>query len=180
LRSSQPHFARARPALTLVAVAALGLAPLSAAGADEDKEKALVVENGRTISIEYTLKLDDGSTADTNVGGDPLRYVQGEGQILPALENALDGLSVDDSREVTLPPSEGYGEVDPARRQNVDPEQIPEDARQVGAQLIAVDGEGQRVPVRVHEVQEGAIVLDLNHPLAGETLHFDVKVVGIE
>jgi FKBP-type peptidyl-prolyl cis-trans isomerase SlyD len=168
-------------AFALLAAASIGLGSPSAIRAEEDeKEKPLVVEEGRTISIEYTLKLDDGSTADSNVGEDPLRYVQGEGQILPSLENALAGLGVAESKEVTLTPDEGYGEVDPARRQTVDPQDIPEEAREVGTQLIASDAAGNRMPVRVHEVRADAIVLDLNHPLAGRTLHFSVKVVEIQ
>ncbi len=176
MRASRPLLA-----LAWLTAASLGLGSLSDVSAEADeKEKPLVVEDGRTISIEYTLKLDDGTTADSNVGEAPLRYVQGEGQILPTLEDALEGLHVEESKEVTLAPAQGYGEVDPERRQTVDPQQIPEDARQVGAQLIAADGEGNRTPVRVHEVTPDAIVLDFNHPLAGRTLHFSVKVIGIQ
>lgn len=139
-----------------------------------------MVQDGKRVSIEYTLKLDDGSTADTNVGREPLTYTQGQGQILPALENALEGLAVDDSKAVTLPPEQGYGTVDPERVQTVPVDQIPEGAREVGAQLVAADEQGRRIPVRVKEVRDDAIVVDLNHPLAGETLHFDVKVVEIQ
>ena len=154
--------------------------PTEATSEETEKEdRPMVVQDGRTVSIEYTLKLDDGSTADSNVGKQPLSYVQGEGQILPSLEDALEGMGVNDSRKVTLSAEEGYGTVDPERRQTVDPEQIPENAREVGAQLIASDGQGQRLPVRVHEVRDDAIVIDLNHPLAGQRLHFDVKVIGI-
>jgi FKBP-type peptidyl-prolyl cis-trans isomerase len=74
-----------------------------------------VVKDGSTVSIEYTLKLDDGSTADTNVGGEPLVYVQGEQQILPALEDKLAGMKADESRTVVLSPEEGYGPGPPGR-----------------------------------------------------------------
>jgi FKBP-type peptidyl-prolyl cis-trans isomerase 2 len=140
----------------------------------------IVVEDGKQVSIEYTLKLDDGSTADSNVGGEPLQYEQGAGRILPALEAQLAGLKVDDTTHVKLSAEDGYGPVNPEAFQEVDSGQIPEEARTVGSVLVASDGAGQQRPVRVHEVGEDKIVLDLNHPLAGETLIFDVKIVAID
>ena len=77
---------------------------------DADQEN-FVIEQGRTVSIEYTLKLDDGTVADTNVGGEPLVYTQGSGQILPALEKNLEGMAADDTRSVQLTAADGYGEV---------------------------------------------------------------------
>ncbi len=176
LRVRHPsNAARVVPLLGLFLLPCLAVA----VWAEDAKEKPMV-QDGKRVSIEYTLKLDDGSTADTNVGREPLTYTQGQGQILPALENALEGLAVDDSKAVTLPPEQGYGTVDPERVQTVPVDQIPEGAREVGAQLVAADEQGRRIPVRVKEVRDDAIVVDLNHPLAGETLHFDVKVVEIQ
>jgi FKBP-type peptidyl-prolyl cis-trans isomerase 2 len=128
-------------------------------------EGGIVVEDGKQVSIEYTLKLEDGSTADSNV---------------PALEAQLAGLKVDDTTHVKLSAEDGYGPVNPEAFQEVDSGQIPEEARTVGSVLVASDGAGQQRPVRVHEVREDKIVLDLNHPLAGETLIFDVKIVAID
>jgi len=139
-----------------------------------------VVENGKKISIEYTLKLDDGSTADTNVGGEPLVFEQGSSQILPALEAELAGLKVDESKQVKLSPEHGYGEVNAEAFLTVGIETIPEEARKVGAVLIAQDGNGNHRPVRVHKVREEELVLDLNHPLAGQNLNFDVRILTIE
>lgn len=168
-----------RSLIGTVALAALLLLPLANAHA-EDEEESPVVEEGRQVSIEYTLSLEDGSTADTNVGGEPLVYEQGRRQILPALEKELEGLHVNDSKQVTLPPEKAYGPVNPEAFQEVDSESIPEDARAPGTMLMARDPAGNERPVRVHSVEEDKIVLDLNHPLAGETLTFDVKILGIE
>jgi FKBP-type peptidyl-prolyl cis-trans isomerase SlyD len=145
-----------------------------------EEEKTPVIEEGSRVSIEYTLKLDDGSTADTNVGEEPLVYEQGSHQILPALERELAGMKVEEEREVTLTPEDGYGSVQPELYQEVEAEVIPEDAREKGARLVSEDPNGNRRIVRVHEVKGDRVVLDLNHPLAGQTLHFDVKVLGIE
>lgn len=144
------------------------------------EEEHLVIHNGNTVSIEYTLTLADGSTVDSNVGEDPLTYTQGDQQILPALEQALLGHKVGDSKQVKLSPEQGYGPVLQEAFQEVEPETVPEDARTVGTMLIATDPEGHQQPIRVHEIHEDKIVLDFNHPLAGQELTFDVKVLAIE
>jgi FKBP-type peptidyl-prolyl cis-trans isomerase 2 len=154
------------------------LLPVAPAGAEEVKTAS--VEKGRKISIEYTLTLDDGEKADSNVGGEPLVFEQGANQLLPALEEALAGMKVSESRKVTLPPEKGYGAVKQELIHEVDPALIPEDARVVGAMLSAEDSQGNRHPARVHEVREDKILMDMNHPLAGKTLHFDVKILAID
>jgi FKBP-type peptidyl-prolyl cis-trans isomerase 2 len=157
--------------------AALLFAAACASAADET---ALKIGEGSKVSIEYTLKLDDGTTADSNVGGAPLVYEQGKGQILPSLEKELVGLGVNDSKKVELSPEQGYGKVDPEAVQKVPAEMIPEEARQPGAQLVAEDAAGQKRPVRVKAVEGDQVVVDLNHPLAGQKLYFDVKILAIE
>ncbi len=138
-----------------------------------------MIETGKTVSIEYTLTLTDGTVVDSNVGKDPLVYEAGGGQILPALDAALVGMAPGDTRSVELAPGEGYGEVDESLRFTVDLAQLPEGAREVGAPLMARREDGQEIRVRVHEVAEDSAVLDCNHPLAGEPLSFDVRVVAV-
>jgi FKBP-type peptidyl-prolyl cis-trans isomerase SlyD len=167
------------PRLPLLVLAATLLLPLSAARAAEDA-KPKAIEAGSTVSIEYTLALDDGSTVDTNVGGEPLVYQQGSEQILPALEKALAGMHVNDTKNVTLSAAEGYGPVVPDLVEEVDAEKIPEEARKPGAQLVSEDQAGHRAIVRVREVKGDKIVLDLNHPLAGQTLHFKIRILDIQ
>jgi FKBP-type peptidyl-prolyl cis-trans isomerase 2 len=143
-------------------------------------EERVVIESGRTVTIEYTLKLDDGTVADSNVGGEPLKYTQGEGQILPSLEKELEGMAEGDSRSVRVSAADGYGDVNPEFFREVPEDSVPEDARNVGQVLYGEGPNGQPFQVRVHEVREEIIVLDLNHPLAGEALNFDVTVVSVE
>ncbi|MGD1977610.1 MAG: peptidylprolyl isomerase [Gammaproteobacteria bacterium] len=143
-------------------------------------EEKVVIESGRTVTIEYTLKLDDGTVADSNVGGEPLKYTQGEGQILPSLEKELEGMTEGDSRSVRVSAEDGYGDVNPEFFREVPEDSVPEDARKVGQVLYGEGPNGQPFQVRVHEVREEIIVLDLNHPLAGEALNFDVTVVSVE
>ncbi len=146
-----------------------------------EEEAAMAVMDGKRVSIEYTLTLPDKTQVDTNVGKEPLTYTQGGQKILPApLQKALMGLKVGETKRVTFSPEEGYGPVDPKAFQEVNKDMLPEEARKVDAQLTAKDPSGRTRPVRVHELKENTVVLDLNHPLAGKTLIFDVKVLKIE
>ena len=132
------------------------------------------------IGIEFTIKLEDGTTVESNVGGEPMLYSPGGGMILPALEEALKGLEKGESKQVTLSPEQAYGEVRPDLEQEIPTDKIPEDGRHAGAVLMSEGPDGQTALVRVKEVKEDVILLDLNHPLAGRVLTFDVKVVSIE
>ncbi len=138
-----------------------------------------MIESGKTVSIEYTLTLNDGTVVDSNVGDDPLVYEAGGGQILPALDAALIGLAEGDSKSVDLEPGDGYGEVDEKLRFEVGIDQLPENAREVGTPLVARREDGQELRVRVHDVGDATAVLDYNHPLAGEALSFAVRVVDV-
>jgi FKBP-type peptidyl-prolyl cis-trans isomerase SlyD len=144
------------------------------------QEKPAAVSPGTQVSIEYTLKLDDQNVFDTNVGADPLTFVHGSRQIVPGLEKALEGMKVGESKQVTVKPEEGYGPVHNEAFLEFDKEKIPNDARQVGARVQGRTGDGKMVTARVAEVKDGTVVLDFNHPLAGKTLYFVVKVLNIE
>lgn len=164
----------------LLAVASFVLI-LAAPGLAEDKKGgALTVADGKQVSLEYTLTLDDKSKIDSNIGKDPLVYTQGAHEIIPGLEKQLAGVKVGESKHIEIPPAEGYGEVDPARKQEVDKTRIPEDARKVGAKLTGQGPQGQPIFAQVTEVKDNTVVLDMNHPLAGKKLIFDVKVLKVE
>ncbi len=140
----------------------------------------MAVEQGKQVSIEYTLRIDDGDEVDSNVGADPLTYVQGDQQIVPGLEEALQGMEIGENKEVTIHPDKGFGERSKESFKEVDKSQVPEEARKVGVQLQGEDADGNVVNVRVTEVKEETVVMDLNHPLAGKTLHFNVTILDIQ
>ena len=135
---------------------------------------------GNIVSLEYTLTLQDKTVMDTNVGGAPLTYTQGAHQIIPGLESALTGMKAGESKQVTVAPKDGYGEVDVRRFQEVPLEHIPEDARKVGTELQGKDPQGRIVRPVVKEVKDKVAVLDFNHRLAGKTLFFDVTVLDVQ
>ena len=153
-----------------------------ALGMAETKEDTTsnTISNGKLISIEYTLTLDDKKVLDSNVGGQPLDFTQGSHQIIPGLETALEGMKVGESKKVTVAPEQGYGPVNPKAVQEVQIDKIPEEARKIGAQLSAKDDNGRMVHPRVVEVKEKVVMLDFNHPLAGKELFFDVKILDIK
>lgn len=162
----------------LQAVGAALLLTTSVLHAEETK----VITEGSKVSLEYTLNLEGGETVDSNTGEDqePLVYTQGNNEIIPALEEELSGMAVGDEKQVTLQPEQAYGPVDPEAYQEVPLEQIPENARQEGQLLIMQDQQGNKQQIRLSEIRDETALLDLNHPLAGQTLHFDVKVLDVQ
>jgi FKBP-type peptidyl-prolyl cis-trans isomerase SlyD len=147
---------------------------------EEKGERVMTVSGGKEVSIEYTLKLEDQSVVDTNVGGEPLVYVQGSHQIIPGLEKAMEGMKSGENRQITVKPEEGYGKVEAEALVEVDKKQVPPDAQKVGAQLQGQNEQGQVFTARVLEVRDEKVLLDFNHPLAGKTLYFDIKVLNVK
>ena len=164
-------------------VLALALLCLAAAGTyaeeSEKKEDNTVIEAGSTVGIEYTLTLEDGTQVDSNVGGETLRFEQGAGQMIPGLDKALIGMEVGEVKQVTVSPEEGYGPVNPNAFTEVPLSDLPEDGREPGTTLMAQDEQGRVQQLRVDKVEGDKATLDLNHPLAGKTLFFDVKILEI-
>lgn len=140
----------------------------------------MIVQEGKHVALEFTVSLPDGTTFLSNVDQEPLNYHHGQNELLPALEQALDGLQVNDTKQVTLQPDEAFGSVNPDAFVEVPTETVPEDARQVDTLLTTRDPEGNTRTVRVHDVQDEKIIVDYNHPLAGKTVVFDVRVLAIE
>ncbi len=132
------------------------------------------------VSIEYSLTLGDDEVIDSNKGGEPLAFVQGSGQIIPGLDKELLGLVAGDSKQVTVSPEEGYGVVVPEAVIEVNKDQLPPEALEAGAQVQGQGQGGEPLYGRVMEIKEETAVVDFNHPLAGKTLHFDVKVLSVE
>jgi FKBP-type peptidyl-prolyl cis-trans isomerase 2 len=159
---------------TLVALSVL----LAAAPAGAQPNAA--VETGSSVKIEYTLKDDKGAVLDTNAGKEALAFTQGSQQIIPGLDKALLGMKVGDSKKVTVKPEDAYGAVDPKAEAEVPKDALPQGAAVVGTRLLARGQDGQPRPVTVKVVKDTTVLLDLNHPLAGKTLFFDVKVVSVE
>ena len=137
------------------------------------------IEDGSTVRIEYTLKDAAGAVLDSTKEREPLRYTHGQQQILLGLEKELKGLHAGQEKKVTLGPDDAYGAVDPAAQTEVPKTMLPEGTLVVGTRLLARNPAGQSRQVTVKEVKDSSVVLDLNHPLAGKTLVFELKVVDV-
>ncbi|MDH5407908.1 MAG: peptidylprolyl isomerase [Gammaproteobacteria bacterium] len=132
------------------------------------------------VTIDYTLKDDEGQIIDTSEGAEPLAYLHGAENIIPGLENALEGKAAGDSLSVSVKPEEAYGVHDESKVQSVSKEMFEGiDEINVGAQYHAADPDGNNITITVVEVTDDNVVIDGNHPLAGMNLNFDVTVVDI-
>jgi FKBP-type peptidyl-prolyl cis-trans isomerase 2 len=137
------------------------------------------VTNGSSVSVNYTGRLEDGTIFDTSIqeGREPLTATLGQGQLIPGFENGLIGMTVGEKKTIEIEPSDAYGEVNPQMVSEVPLTQVPEGVK-VGDQL---QGQNQYGPVNVvvKEVTESTVILDMNHPLAGKKLIFDLEVVSM-
>ena len=139
-----------------------------------------VIKKGSAVSLEYTLSDEKGKIIESNKGEQPLYYVHGRSEIVPGLEKALDGMAVGGVKHVTVKPEDGYGVIDPAAFREVPKENVPKEALKVGTELVASNGQGESMPVRLHEIKDKTVVIDMNHPMAGKTLVFDIKVLDVK
>lgn len=167
------------PRVWSVVIGAIMLAGPPAVAGSGMKSGALKIADGMQVSLEYTLTLEDKTVVESNVGREPMTYQHGAHEIVPGLEAALTGLAKGEKKRVVVKPDDGYGERDPKALQEVKKDVIPEQARKVGVQLEAKGPEGESMFPIVTEVKENTVTLDFNHPLAGKTLIFDVKVLEI-
>jgi len=137
------------------------------------------VTKNTVVSIEYTLRNSAGQVIDASEGRGPLTYLHGVGMLIPGMETALESRVVGDDFEVVIPPEQAYGQRDPAMVQPV-PVSAFKDAGEIktGMQFYAQTPGGRRV-VTVVEVSDTEVTVDANHELAGQTLQFAVKVVGL-
>lgn len=136
------------------------------------------IEKNKVASIHYKLTNDQGDVVDSSEGREPLDYLHGHGNLVAGLEKALVGKAEGDSLKVSVSPEEGYGVPDDSLVIDVPREHIPADDLAPGMRFSAETSGGMRLFV-VLEVAEDSVKLDGNHPLAGETLHFEVDVVSI-
>lgn len=172
--------AKKRLPLIVFSILWIAVTPLAAQAETRKGEERMTITSGKTVSLEYTLTLENKEVVDSNMGGEPLTYVQGSSQIIPGLETAIEGLKVGDTKQVTVNPEDGYGPVIQEAVVEVEKDQLPEGACQVEAQVQAQGPDGQILRGQVTELKDDKAIIDFNHPLAGKTLVFDVKVLDIQ
>ncbi len=138
------------------------------------------VKNGDTVRVHYTGTLKNGETFDSSDGREPLEFQVGQGQVIPGFDKGLLDMTVGEKKSVEIPVKEAYGERDEKLIWNVDKSQLPEDLEpQKGQMLQSVQEDGTRIEVKITDVQDSKVILDANHPLAGEDLTFAIELMEI-
>ena len=137
------------------------------------------VTDGQVVSMQYTLRVD-GKVVDSSEGGDPLEYLHGAANIIPGLEREIEGMGVGESKTVIVSAADGYGEVNEEAFIEAPISEFPKDMPlKPGVEMELTAPDGEPMYARIESVEGENVVLNMNHPLAGAELHFDVKVVGL-
>lgn len=136
-------------------------------------------EVGDTVKVDFKGTLNDGTVFDATEE-EPIEFVVGDGTIIPAFEKAVVGMSPEETKSITVPSEEAYGEYRKELVQPIDKEQVPKDVElEVGQQVLVGATEDDAMPFTVADVKEDKIILDGNHPLAGQDLNFEITLVEV-
>lgn len=138
------------------------------------------VKKGDTVKVHYHGKLTNGTTFDSSEGREPLEFEVGSGMVIPGFDEGVTGMVIGDKKTIHIPADQAYGQKEEHMIMEFPRDRFPADmVPEVGMQLNMSNGSGQNFPVVITEVRETAVVLDANHPLAGEDLIFDLELVSI-
>ncbi|MDC1221406.1 peptidylprolyl isomerase [Salibacteraceae bacterium] len=139
------------------------------------------VDNSDNISLHYKGTLTNGEMFDSSEGRDPLKFEVGAGQVIPGFDKAVLGMSPEESKVFTIPADEAYGSVKEELVYEVPKASIPAELKpEKGQRLVSNLEDGRQIPVTITDVTDETITLDANHPLAGQDLTFDIKIVSID
>lgn len=139
------------------------------------------VKKGDTVKVHYHGRLTDGSTFDSSEGREPLSFEVGSGMVIAGFDNGVLGMTKGDKKTIHIPVAEAYGAKQEDLFMEFPIDRFPADMKpEVGMQLNMSNNDGQNFPVVIAEVREDAVILDANHPLAGQDLDFDIELVEIE
>lgn len=139
----------------------------------------MVVEKGSKIKVEYTGSFEGGKVFDASERhGQPLEFVAGEGMVVSGFDNAVIGMEVGEEKEVTLKPEEAYGERHEEAVQKIPKKNFPKEAK-AGMMVGVPLPNGQQIPALIEKIDDDFVTLDMNHPMAGKTLVFKIKVVEV-
>lgn len=138
----------------------------------------MAIETNQIVSIEYEV-MDGSTVVDSNVGGQPLTFMFGKGQIIPGLENGIAHMSIGEKGNVLVKAADAYGDYNEEARQDVPKEQFAGIDLNVGMTLYGQGEDGGTVQVTVKEIKDESVVIDFNHPLAGKDLMFTVTINNV-
>lgn len=140
----------------------------------------MIVKKNDKVKIRYTGTLDNGVVFDSSEDGEPLEFIVGSGQIIPDFDKAVEGMKLDEEKKFTVKPEDAYGLRSEVLIREFPKTFFPENFKPENGMLITLqDKEGKPITAKIAGSSENGITVDLNHPLAGENLHFNIKVVEI-
>jgi len=138
----------------------------------------MAIKKGDKIKVHYTGKLDDGTVFDSSDGRDPLEFEVGSGQIIKGFDEAVIGMEKDQEKEIKLPSDQAYGQIDQDLLKKIPKDKLPKDQEPKPGMVLGIQTpDGQQIPAKITEVDDKDITIDLNHPLAGKNLNFNIKIV---
>jgi len=138
------------------------------------------VKSGDKVKVHYHGKLTSGETFDSSEGRQPLEFEVGSGMVIKGFDDGVTGMKVGEKKTLNIPANEAYGEKNPEYVIEYPKTQFPPDMQlELGMELVMSNAGGQQFQVKVTEIKEENIILDANHPLAGEALIFDIELVEI-
>jgi FKBP-type peptidyl-prolyl cis-trans isomerase SlyD len=138
------------------------------------------IANKLYVAFDYKLTLDSGEEIDSSSEGQPLGFITGSGQIIPGLEKAMMGMKVGDSLKISVEPENAYGQVNPELFQDIPRNKFPGEIELQPGMTFQAQGPQGPIAINIREIKdEDTVVIDLNHPLAGKKLHFDLNIVEV-
>ena len=139
------------------------------------------IKKGDTVKVHYEGTLDDGTVFDSSEKhGEPLEFEVGSGKLIPGFDDAIVGMKKGEEKKIKLEPCDAYGEHNPKLIKKIPLDQLPQkEELKAGMMLMLTLPEGVQFTALVSEIDEETVTLDLNHPLAGQTLNFKITVVDI-
>jgi len=141
----------------------------------------MAVKQGSKIKVDYVGTFDDGTVFDSSAKhGKPLEFEVGKHQVIPGFENAVIGMEKGQEKEIEIKPKDAYGEYDANLAKDFKREQLPKEPEpKPGMMLVLKTADGNQFPAMIKSVSNGKVTIDINHPLAGKTLHFKFNIVDI-
>ncbi len=138
-----------------------------------------MIEAGKNVKVHYKGTLDDGSVFDSSEGRDPIEFQMGSGSLIPGFEAAVAEMEIDETRSVTIPSAEAYGDVNEDMVGEIPRSNLPDDIEPEVGMVLSMHAPDGEMPVRVVAVDEENLTLDANHPLAGQNLTFELTLIEV-
>ncbi len=139
------------------------------------------VQGNETVKLHYTGKLNDGQVFDSSIQREPLEVKLGEGRLIPGFEKGLVDMKVNEKKTITIPKEEAYGDVQKELFQKIPNDNLPQEIKpEVGMGLVSKNPDGSERQLRIADVKDDFIIVDANHPLAGQDLTFELELLEIK